>query len=171
MGRAGGPYTGLEVKDPTMTRLLIRLEGFDLPGRSCGPGPDVPEGHENIHVAVQGRKGRGDLLGAVPGDAPSATWELRCDVASPPPDADLRGPHIHGSPGKRFVYITWGLVDPSHPFRMFRRAKIWLDAVPPDVIRAACDHGILVGRLGLTDDKGRPLCAAVRPPRIHWSAG
>jgi hypothetical protein len=29
---------------------------------------------------------------------------------------------------------------------------------------------MLVGRLGLTDAKGNPLCAAVRPPVIEWSA-
>ena len=154
-----------------MADVLIRVEGFDLPGRSCGPGPDFPEGHHNIHVAVQGRKGKQDLLGMVPADVTSAIWELECALAAPPPNADLRGPHIHGSPGKRFLYITWGVVSPSNPFRMFRRAKIWLDAVPTDVIQAACDQGLLVGRLGLTDDKGWPLCAAVRPPRIHWSAG
>jgi hypothetical protein len=27
-----------------------------------------------------------------------------------------------------------------------------------------------VGRLGLSDDQGRPLWASVRPPRIEWFA-
>ena len=31
--------------------------------------------------------------------------------------------------------------------------------------------GLLVGRLGLTDAKGKPLCAPVRPPVVQWSAG
>lgn len=154
-----------------MAGVLIRIDGVDLPGRYCEPEPDYPNGHHNIHVAVQGRKGQQDLLGLVPADVPTAAWELECQVVTPPPEADLRGPQIHGSPGKRFVYITWGVVEPSNPFRMFRRAKIWLDAVPGEVMQAACDHGLLLGRLGLTDDKGWPLCAAVRPPRIHWSTG
>jgi hypothetical protein len=154
-----------------MTDVIIRLEGSDLPGRTCGPGPDFPDGHHNIHVAVQGRKGQQDLLGLAPADVTSANWELDCDIACPPPTVDVRGPQIQGSPGKRFIYITWGVVEPSNPFRMFRRAKIWLDAVPAEVMQAACADGILVGRLGLSDDKGWPLCAAVRPPRIHWSAG
>ncbi|MFI8339216.1 DUF5990 family protein [Streptomyces sp. NPDC085639] len=34
----------------------------------------------------------------------------------------------------------------------------------------AAVSGRLVGRPGLTDAEGRPLCAAVRPPRIDWSA-
>jgi hypothetical protein len=153
-----------------MCAVQIRIEGFDLPGRSCGPGPDYPHGHHNIHVAVQGRKGQQDLIGLVPADVTSATWQLDCDMASPPPAVDLRGPQIQGSPGKRFVYISWGVVDEADGFKMFRRAKIWLDAVPGDIMEAACNLGVLVGRLGLTDDHDWPLCAAVRPPRIRWSA-
>ncbi|HEX5266923.1 MAG TPA: DUF5990 family protein [Acidimicrobiales bacterium] len=149
--------------------MIIRVEGYDLPGRTCGPEPDFPGGHHNIHVAVQGRKGQQDLFGLVAADADAAAWDLTCDVVAPPPAPDLRGPQIQGSPGKRFVYITWGAVQPG-TFRMFRRAKLRLDAVPTDVMASACDHGILLGRLGLTDDKGWPLCAAVRPPRIEWSA-
>ncbi len=150
--------------------MLIRIEGFDLPGRTCGPSPDQPGGYHNIHVAVQGRKGPQDLLGLVAADAASVTWELACDVVTPPPATDFRGPQIQGSPGKRFVYITWGTVDEPDTFSMFRRAKLWLDAIPSPVVEAACEDGTLVGRLGLTDDKGHPLCAAVRPPRIQWSS-
>jgi hypothetical protein len=149
-----------------MAGVLIRIDGFDLPGSSCGPGPDFPDGHHNIHVAVQGRRGQQDLLNLLPADVTSATWELDCAPVSKPPAVDLRGPQIHGSPGKRFVYITWGVAEPDNPFRM-----IWLDAVPPETMQAACDHGLLVGRLGLSDHKGRPLCAPVRPRRIQWSAG
>jgi hypothetical protein len=150
--------------------MLIRIEGSDLPGRTCGPGPDYPEGHHNVHVAVQGRKGQQDLLGLVPADVPTATRELECTFVSAPPDADLRGPQIQGAPRRRFVYLTWGVVNTSGVFTMFRRAKLWLDAVPMDVMTKGRDAGLLTGRLGLSDEKGWPLCAAVRPPRIHWSA-
>jgi Family of unknown function (DUF5990) len=51
-----------------------------------------------------------------------------------------------------------------------RRAKLWLNAIPPAVIGSALSGGMLVGRLGLTDARGNPLCAAVRPPVIQWSA-
>jgi hypothetical protein len=150
--------------------VLIRIEAVALPGRSCGPGPDFPDGHRNIHVAVQGRKGQADLVGLVPADIDSVVWELEAQVVSAASEVDLRGPQIHGSPGKRFIYITWGIVSRADEFRMFRRAKLWLDGVPPEVTVAACDNGFLVGRLGLTDDKGWPLCAAVRPPRIEWTS-
>lgn len=54
--------------------------------------------------------------------------------------------------------------------RMFRRAKLQLDAVPPEVLDAAVTRGLLVGRLGLTDPHGHPTCASVRPPLIEWIA-
>ena len=158
------------LSNATIVGMLVRIEGFDLPGRTCGPGPDYPDGHHNIHVAVQGRKGQPDLFGLVPADVTSPVWALECEFDASPSAVDLRGPQIQGSRGKRFVYITWGVVEPSNPFRMFRRAKIWFDGVPNEVMHAACERGRLVGRVGLTDDKGWPLCAAVRPPRIHWSA-
>jgi Family of unknown function (DUF5990) len=151
--------------------MLIRIEGFDLPGRTCGPGPDYPNGHHNIHVAVQGRRGQQDLYGPVAADVSSVVWELRGDVASPPPSLDLRGPQIHGGPGRRFIYVTWGVVDDTDVFTMFRRAKLWLNAVSTAVMASAYTHDLLVGRLGLSDDDGWPLCASVRPPRIEWSAG
>ena len=54
---------------------------------------------------------------------------------------------------------------------MFRRAKLMLDGVPAEVLAEAAQEGLIVGRLGLTDPKGQPLCAAVRPPVIEWSVG
>ena len=45
-----------------------------------------------------------------------------------------------------------------------------LDAIDAVTLDAARRYGSLVARLGLTDAKGHPLCAAVRPPLIRWSA-
>jgi hypothetical protein len=149
--------------------MLIRIDGIDLPGRACGPGPDFPGGHRNVHVAVQGRRSQFDLVGLVAADAPTATWELPARVVCQSP-VDVRGPQIHGGPGHRFIYLSWGVVGPGESFTMFRRAKLWLDAVAGDVWARALTRDRLVGRLGLTDPQGWPLCASVRPPRIDWSA-
>jgi hypothetical protein len=148
----------------------IRIEGHDLPGASCGPGPDYPDGHPNIHVAVQRRNKPAELMGLVRGDAESATWTLECTAAETGSGVDLKGPYIQGGPGGRFVYLSWGVVGADGAFTMFRRAKLMLDGVPPAVIRRAAACGVLVGRLGLTDEKGHPRCAALRPPLMEWSA-
>lgn len=150
--------------------MQIRIEASDLPGRSCRPGPDSPGGYHNVHVGVQRRNQRDNLLGLVPGDAPSAVWTLDCTVAASPAGVDLKGPYIQGPPGGRFIYLSWGTVDDAQTFALFRRAKLGLDAIPPAVTDSALRLGMLIGRLGLTDVKGNPLCAAVRPPVIEWSA-
>ena len=151
--------------------MQIRIEGSDLPGRSCDPSPDVPGGYDNVHVAVQRRNRREELLGLVPADASAATWTLDCTGVRSDTAVDLKGPYIQGPPRGRFIYLSWGTVDGDQRFTLFRRAKLWLDAIPPPVLDEAVDRGLLVGRLGLTDPKGHPLCAAVRPPLIVWSAG
>lgn len=165
-----GAFGGADTAGGDTDGVLIRIEGHDLPGRSCGPSPDAPDGYPNVHVGLQRRARPAELLGLVRGDAPSATWVI--DGAPKPrgDGLDITGPFIQGPPGGRFVYLSWGTVDQAGGFAMFRRAKLWLEAVPADVGAAAVDQGILVGRLGLTDPKGNPLCASVRPPLIVWSA-
>jgi Family of unknown function (DUF5990) len=149
--------------------VLIRIDAHDLPGASCGPGPDYPGGHPNIHVAVQRRNKPAELWGMVRGDAGTAEWTLECTATQTDSGVDLKGPFLQGGPGRRFIYLSWGVVDDGE-FVLFRRAKLMLDTVPPAVLRLAVAGGILVGRLGLTDEKGNPRCAAVRPPLIEWSA-
>jgi Family of unknown function (DUF5990) len=155
--------------------VQIRIEGTDLPGRSCGPSPDVPGGYHNIHVGVQRRGRRDELLGLTPGDAAFAIWSMECQLGGAArPDgraADVRGPYIQGSPGGRFIYLNWVTVDNAGQSSLFRRAKLWLDGVPPEVLDEAARTGLLVGRLGLTDSKGNPTCSAGRPPSVEWSAG
>ena len=135
-----------------------------MPGRAIPCGANNFAGHANIHVGVQ-RKGKQDeLLGLVPGDASSAEWTFDVDVNGD----DIKGRYVQGRPGDRFIYLSWGDVD-EDGFHMFRRAKLMLDAVDGRTLRAAQRSGRLVGRLGLTDVCGHPLCAAVRPPKIEWS--
>ncbi|UIR20995.1 DUF5990 family protein [Streptomyces spinosirectus] len=146
--------------------MRIRIDGVDLPGRACGPDDGIPS-YANVHVAVQRRDRPAELLDPQPGDAARASWTLECTVTG----TDVKGPFVQGRPGNRFVYLSWGSVDGSGAFTMFRRAKLVLDAVPTDVLEAAVRDGQLTGRLALTDDRGHPLCARVVPPRITWTAG
>ncbi|MEV4430470.1 DUF5990 family protein [Streptomyces sp. R-07] len=148
--------------------MRIRIDATDLPGRTCPSGDGTA--YRNVHVAVQRRGRPAELLDPQPGDAEAATWSLECTRAATAAGADITGPYVQGRPGDRFVYLSWGTVDDAGAFTMFRRAKLMLDAVPEPVLAAAARSGLLVGRLGLTDACGRPLCAGVVPPRVSWSA-
>jgi hypothetical protein len=148
-------------------QMHVRIEAYDLPGAECGSGPDWPDGHPNVHVAVQRRNKPSELMGVVKADVTSATWDLECSCDG----TDVTGPYVQGGPGGRFVYLSWGVIDEEENFTMFRRAKLLFDGVPSALLGQAQRTGVLIGRLGLTDSSGNPLCAAVRPPLIEWSAG
>ena len=143
--------------------MRVVITGRNLPGRSFTSGDGT---YDNVHVAVQ--EGR-DPLGLVPGDAPSARWEVDVRVVVGDDGAfDFRGPAVHGKRGERFIYLTWGDVDADHGFHMFRRAKLMLNRIDASVIEAAA-AGELRATVDLTDSCGGPRCARVDPPALQWT--
>jgi hypothetical protein len=142
--------------------MIVKVEGVHLPGRQC-------DGYADVAVGVQRR---GDVVEIQPADATAVSWTF--EIATLPAadgGLDVRGPFVHGRPGNRFIYLSWGEQGAGGRFTMFRRAKLMFDAVPPETLAAAAVPGCsLVARLGLTDACGMPLCAAVRPPAVTWSA-
>ena len=145
--------------------MHIRIEGRDLPAQRAGAQADALR-LANVHVGVQ--KGR-EAVDLVPAWALAAAWEF--DVTSREVDEllDVGGPWVHGRPGARFLYLTWGNVTPS-AFEMFRRAKLLFGDVPTATLRAAHEGaGVLTAELALTDELGGPVSARVRPPAIVWS--
>lgn len=151
-----------------MCAVRIVIQGHDLPGRSCGPSPDRPGGHHNVHVGVQRRNRPSELHGLTPGDAPSVRWVLECAATPTDNGLDVTGPFIQGRRGNRFIYLSWGTVD-DHGFHMFRRAKLALNDIPSEVLALAVDTGGLLARLGLTDRNGNPASADQRSA-IEWTA-
>ena len=142
--------------------MRIRIEAHDLPGRHWGEFRDV-------HVGVQGRRSD-EVLDPVLADVASPVWEFEATIADRAGSVDLRGPHVQGRPGDRFLYLSWGTIADGG-FTMVARSKLMLAAVDPDTLAAAVRSGTLVGRVGQRDDGGRPRLAAIRPPAIIWSAG
>jgi hypothetical protein len=135
----------------------LRIVGLDLPGTTCGPSNDQPEGYRDIEVGVQRGK---EVVGLVPASAKKATWDLDVDVRN----GKLSGPYVQGRGDQRFIYLSWGeRKDGDHV--MFRRAKLMLEHLDPEVL----DGRTVEARLGLTDARGNPRCAAVRPPDITWT--
>ncbi|WP_067691443.1 DUF5990 family protein [Nocardia jejuensis] len=147
--------------------MLLRIEGRHLPGLNCPPSPTFP-GYSNIHIAVQRKDRPQELLDLQPGDAPQVSWTLEAEPADTSAGIVLRGPYIQ-SRGGPFVYLNWGELAADTTFTMFRRAKLWLDAIEPATMAAALDVGTLIARLDLTDAEGEPVCASVRPPRLELS--
>ena len=146
--------------------MRIVIEGHDLPGAEF-----MSEGVvlHNVHVAVQVGK---EPVGLVRGDADSARWVIEVRTVIADGGVDLRGPAVFGKRGERFLYLTWGDVGTGDSFAMLRRAKLMIGDIEPELLAAAArDDGVLVASLSLTDERGCPRCARVKPPVISWRSG
>lgn len=143
-----------------MSAVPVRIVGRRLPGSSWS-------GRHGIHVGVE----RGsEVVGLVTGDAADAVFDIELEIV-PGSDGepDFRGPYVRGRRGERFVYLTWGEVDDAGTFTTFRRLKLHLSplveqASPQELYAAKKVQAILE----LTDTRGRPLAASVRPPWVTW---
>lgn len=148
-----------------MCGMRLSIIGTNLPGRAFRRPDGSPM--NNVHVGIQRRR---DPVSLVRADAAEARWDLDVDVVDRDGSVDFKGPEIQGKPGERFVYLTWGEVHGSADrFEMFRRAKVMLNRVAPDLIESARTSGVLIAEIDLTDEHGGPRCARVDPPAITWT--
>jgi hypothetical protein len=143
-----------------MTTAQLRIVGRRLPGASWS-------GRHGIHVGVQRES---EVVGLVIGDAADAVFDIELDVVvGADGRPDFRGPYVHGRRGERFVYLSWGEVDEARNFAMFRRLKLHLaplvEQSPAETLLSAKE---IQAVLELTDTRGRPLAASVRPPWVTW---
>jgi hypothetical protein len=138
--------------------MLLRIEGYHLPGRVWQSSDGY---YDNIHVGLQVGPLPHDL---VRGDAISASWSLPLELVITDDGLDFRGAAVQGGRGDRFVYLTWGTVDENGSFAMFRRAKLMLADLAP-FIEDAVDTRV-IARVDLTDDRGGPRCARLKPPAL-----
>jgi hypothetical protein len=175
-----GPRRAARRPAPVVGTMTVVIDGFDLPGLTCHPGPGLPV-HRTVHVALTGHDhgrpyldmpGRGGALALepVPGDAPSARWEASVTVRRGDDGFDFGGPFVRGGRDDRHLGLAWGDVPGDGTLRLFRGAKLRLVDVEPSLIDAALRPGHrLVARIRLADGKGNPVCARVHPPALTWS--
>jgi hypothetical protein len=144
--------------------VRIEIVGRDLPGRRfCSAGELL----DHVHVAVQIGK---EAVDPVPGDAAEARWVVEVGtVVGEDGGLDQRGPAVHGRRGDRFLYLTWGDVPAPGTFHMFRRAKLMFADIDAGVLVEGAAGTGLRAEVVLTDERGGPRCARVRPPAIRWS--
>lgn len=144
--------------------MQLTINGVNFPGSTfCRPDGSMMD---NVHVGVQVRSEPAFMVRA---DATDAKWVLEIDVVGANEGVDFRGPAVQGKRGERFIYLTWGNLTLGH-FEMFRRAKLMLNRIDPDIIASAIGSGGLAATVELTDARGGPRCARVDPPAVRWSA-
>jgi hypothetical protein len=182
---AGEPKRPKARPKDVLGTLNVVIEGTELPGLTCQPEADGTV-HRNIHVALSTRaKGiaegqpwltvplkPGLAVDPFPGDAKQTGWEVTVTVRGSADDGyDFTGPSVGGDRTDRNLGLVWGEVPGDGTLKMFRGAKLRLVDVPPDLITDAMRPGHrLVARVRLTDDRGNPVCARLRPSHLTWSA-
>ena len=171
--------------EPVLGTMTVVIEGTELPGLTCQPEPGGTV-YRNIHVALATTAGgiaEGQSWLAVPlkprvaaepfpGDAKQTRWELTVTVRGSAGDGyDFTGPSVSGDRTDRNLGLVWGEVPGDGTLQLFRGAKLRLVDVPADLITDAMRPGrCLLARVRLTDDRGNPVCAGLRPSHLTWSA-
>jgi hypothetical protein len=157
---------------PELGLLTVVIEGSELPGRSWPPGA-VGEYH-NVHIALCTKSKERPALVVpgkpwlaaepVPGDSPSARWEVPVTVRRDADGFDFSGPSIRGDRSDRNLFLAWGDVRDDGTMRLIRGSKLRLGDVDPRLIKEALRPGHrLAARIRLTGNREEPA--------LTWSAG
>jgi uncharacterized protein DUF5990/uncharacterized protein DUF5655 len=152
--------------------LTVVIEGVSLPGRAAPP--DAAGEHHNVHVALYTKSTERPTLAIngspwlaaepVPGDSPSARWEVPVTVRRGDDGFDFGGPYVRGDRTDRHLGLAWGDIDDDGTLRLFRGSKLKFAGVEPRLIEQAMRPGHrLVARVRLS--------GAGEGPALTWSAG
>ena len=153
---------------PELGPLTVVIEASGLPGLTC-PSEAAGE-HHNVHIALcTTSKDRPALTvpgkpwlatGPVPGDAPSARWEVPVTIRRDEHGYDFSGPYVRGDRADRHLFLAWGDVPGDGTLRLIRGSKLKLAGAAPGLIGEAMrpEHR-LVAQIRLTRD-----------PALTWSA-
>lgn len=142
--------------------LTIEVTCRDLPG-ICFSDRQNPEGrtYEPVYLGIQ--KGD-DVAEAVRADQKQVIFRPTFKVGRQPGGSpNFLGPFAKGTPRERFFYLCWGVVDQEGRFKMFRRAKIHLNHLKWNHLRAALNSNTpLKVVIDMTGHKGDPICGSIR---------
>jgi Family of unknown function (DUF5990)/Domain of unknown function (DUF5655) len=157
---------------PKTGTLTVVIEGFSLPGRTRPP--DAAGEHRNVHIALAAKSREPPALVVpgkpwlatepVPGDSPSARWEVPVTVGRDADGFDFGGPYVRGDRADRHLFLAWGDVHGDGTLRLIRGSKLGLAKVDPRLIEEAMRPGHrLVARIRLT--------GSGEEPALTWTAG
>jgi len=115
-----------------------------------------------------------DVIEIVPASAGKTVFHPEFRLADAEGAPNFLGPFAQGPREERFLYLSWGTGATNAAFGRFRRLKVHLSHLTWKQLAAAARRKKpLSVTLDLTDAKGGPLCASVRPghPNVTWDLG
>ena len=137
--------------------ISFRLEGYDAPGKSC-PAPD------GIGLGIQ--EGQ-EVVGILMSSEPEPRFRGHLTIIPTDDGYKVGGPFVHGPASDRFLYLSWIHLKGR---QIMARMKLRLADIDPGLLLQARDEGaVLVGKVKLTTDQGKPASGSIKPPLVTWS--
>ncbi len=140
--------------------IAIEVICTRLPGTQwCERGP--------VHLGIQ--KGE-ELVDPAPADLKRIVFRpvLRARQHSDG-SANFLGPFAHGPRAERFIYLIWAVMQGKAPVARLGRVKIHLNHIEwQDVETAVARKKPMKVTIALTNAKGQPVFASVRPGAAAW---
>jgi hypothetical protein len=166
---------------PELGTLTVMIEAASLPGLTS-PADDGGQ-YRNFHIGLAAKDKERPALAVpgkpwraaepVPGDAPSARWQVPVTVRRDTGGLDFSGPYVRGARDDRNLFLAWGEVHDDGTMRLVRGSKLKLTGVDPRLVEEAMRPGYqLVARIRLTGTAGEPgLTWAAEPAHAQPAAG
>lgn len=133
----------------------------------CTEFPGLPfEGRANIFLGIQRKK---EVLEETPTSIPQKVFSLQVKVNEGKDGLpNFTGPYVFGKIGDKFLYLVW-FIKTANGKEGFRRAKIKLqDLSWKQIQKSIAGQSPIRANICLTDAKGGPICASLKPPYIQW---
>jgi hypothetical protein len=140
--------------------IVIEIVCTNLPGEEW-------EGHSSLHLGIQ----RDDAIieAASAGSTRVVFRPVLRARRNTDGSANFLGAFAHGPRTERFVYLVWAIVQGKLLVRMVGRVKLHLNHIKwASVEKAAGGKKDIRVTLALTNAKGKPVMASVRPDVVKW---
>lgn len=143
------------------TPVAFEIECYDFPCAALSP-------YAHLRLGIQERE---DIVQDAPCSDGAACFRFVLEATWDEADGSMiwRGGYAHGPRADRFIYLCWGAWG-EHGWQHFRRAKVPLKNINRTLILQALQEGRpLRARIRMTDDRGEPAAATLKPDQATWT--
>jgi hypothetical protein len=132
------------------------------------PPTQALAGRGPVYLGIQQDQ---DLVEAEPVDAKRIVLRPMLEVRKHDDGTPtFHGPFAHGPRAERFIYLVWAVRERGKPAQVFGRIKLHLNHITwQNIEKAGARKKIIKVTLPLTNAKGKPVMASVRPDAAQWN--
>ena len=148
--------------------VVFEIECTDFPCAALSP-------YAHLRLGIQERDEVRQDVACTPCPADGTRFRFSLEAVvdsasgSPPwAGSTLRGGYAHGPRDARFIYLCWGVWGEGG-WQHYRRAKVPLSGLAPAAIERAMSAGRPIrARIRMSDARGEPVAATLKPEQVLW---